>query len=464
MKLLNLFSKNSLFILFAFIGFTSFSQWGQIENGGFENWHNEIIYETPDIWHTSNDLEYLGTSILSKSSDANVGNYSARFDVDIVNSDTLSSYILHGGISGGNGPDSGIPYTDNFEALTVDYKGSLEVGDTFQLIMIRYLNGNAVDYQIKPIFYGTQSSWTTSVIYVGNQVQDSLFIGVILGDVNGNYAPHPNSWALLDNIKLLSGGVQQSNLPNHSFENWSDITLENPNSWFTINHLITATANDNVTKTTDANSGQYAVQLETILIDDDTIKAFLSVGEIDIYNSSFSKIPYNATPTSISGSYKYTSSNGDNGDLNVIFYQGGNPIGYHNEIFTNQATYTNFSSALSIVGVPDSMLIFISSGKNPGSILLIDDLAFSGGDVSLEELLTIDYEMYPNPVSDIVSIRLPKENEYDISITNMNGKELVLIENQIGISSIDINHLESGIYLVTVFNDSSRKTKRLVVN
>ena len=456
--------KNNLLILFA-IAFstTTFAQFGQIENGGFENWHNETIYENPTAWKTSNDLEYLGTSILTKSTDANDGNYSARFDVEIVNSDTLSSYVLLGDISGGNGPDGGITYTDNFEAFTIDYKGSLEVGDTLQLLMIRYLNGSTVDYQVKPVFYGNQPTWTTSVIFVGNQPQDSLFIGFILGDADGDSAPHPNSWALLDNIKLLSGGVQQSNLPNHSFENWSDITLENPNSWFTINDLITASANDNVTKTTDANSGQFAVQLETILIDNDTIEAYLSIGEIDIYNATFAQIPYNVTPTNVSGSYKYTSVNGSTGKLNIIFYQSGSPIGFHVETFSSQNNYTNFSAPLTIVGTPDSILILANSGPEVGSILLLDDLSFSGGNVSLDEILSIDYQMYPNPTKEIVSIRLPEDGAYAISIVDLNGKELSLLQNQNGIATLNVGNLESGVYFVTVFNDVTKETKRLIV-
>ena len=456
--------KNNLLLFFAItFATTTFAQFGQIENGGFENWHNETVYENPDIWKTSNDLEYFGTPLLTKSTDANNGNYSARFDVEIVNSDTLSSYVFHGDISGGNGPDGGIAYTDNFEALTIDYKGSLEVGDTIQLLMIRYLNGNAVDFQIKPIFYGTQSSWTTSVLFVGNQPQDSLFIGFILGDPNGNYAPQPNSWALLDNVKLLSGGVEQTALPNQSFENWSDVTVENPNTWYTINDILVGSNNENITKTTDANSGQFAVQLETILINNDTTEAYLSVGAIDIYQGNFAPIPYNTIPTNISGAYKYTSVNGSTGGLNIIFYQGGNPIGFHTETFTSQSNYTTFNAALTIAGTPDSILILANSGAEVGSILLLDDLSFSGGNVSLDELLSIDYQMYPNPAKEIVSIRLPEDGEYNISIATVNGKELAVLQNQNGIATLNVDNLEAGIYFVTVFNEFVKETKRLIV-
>ena len=441
---------------------SSFAQNGQIENGGFENWLNETVYEKPEIWRTSNDTEFFGTSLLTKSTDANDGNYSAKFESKIYGTDTLTSYVLHGEI-GNNGPEAGIPYDHSFEAFAVDFKGDLQPDDTLKLLMIRYLNGSIVDFQIKPILYGTQSTWTTSIIFVGNQPQDSLFFGFILGDPVGNAKPHPSSSAQIDNVRLLSGGVFQPNLPNHSFEDWTDQTTENSLSWNSINYLLTGTNNENVTKSTDSNTGQYAVQLETILRGNDTIVSYLSSGVIDFYNGGFGLIPYSASPTNLSGSYKYTSINGSVGELSVLFYQAGTPIGYHSEIFTNQSTYTNFNAVLSLAGIPDSIIILANSGDYPGATLLLDDLSFSGGNVNLDELLSVDYQMYPNPANEILTIRLPDENNFNVSIMDVNGKEMFQIKDQSGVSSINIQQLEAGVYFVNVSNDFSKETKKLVV-
>ncbi len=457
--------KKSLTLLFILIGITSFAQLGQIVNGGFETWINEPVYENPDIWKTSNDLEFSGNALLTKSTDANDGNFSARLNCAVVNDqDTITSYVYHGFIDpNGNGPQGGVSYSDNFEAFMGDFKGDLQAGDTLNLLMIRYLNGNAVDFQIKPVLYGTQTTWTTSVIAVGNQAQDSLFIGFILGDPNGGLKPQPSSWAQIDNIRLLSGGVEQTALPNNSFENWSDKMTENPYAWYSINYILTGTNSENVTKSTDVNSGSYAAKLQTFERDGDTIVAYLSVGAIDVYNGAFANIPYNATPTTVSGSYKYTQANGDNGELSIVFYQGGSAIGFHSETFTAQSTYTNFSAPLTIAGTPDSILILVRSGENPGSILLIDDLSFSGGNVSLDELLTIDYEMYPNPAQENVSIRLPEDGEFNVSITNVNGQVLINSQQLQGITTIDLHQLDAGVYFVNVYNEVSRETKRLIV-
>ncbi len=453
--------KTLLFVLSTSL---SFSQNGQIENGGFEIWQNDTIYENPTVWSTSNDYEFFGTALTTKSTDANDGSFSMRVDAEVIGTDTLSGYFFHGSLdfAGGNGPNGGIPYTDNFEAFMVDYKGDLQVNDTLYLLLIRYLAGNAVDFQVKPLFFGTQSTWNSSVIFVGNQAQDSLFLAFTLGDPNGNNKPNPNSWALIDNIRLLSGGAPQTNIPNHSFENWSPKTTENPYAWYTMNEVFAGSNTENVTKTTDANSGQYAVRLETYLNGNDTINAYLSVGSIDFFNGTFGSIPYNATPTTVSGMYKYTSVNGSTGELTLLFYQGGNAIGYHAETFTAQTNYTAFNSALSIVGTPDSVLILVQSGSDPGSVLILDDLSFSGNDVSIDEILTIDFQLYPNPATNEVSIRLPEGEVFDITLTDLSGKVVLFAENCSSITPITLMSLESGIYTVRVSNSRYSETKRLI--
>ncbi len=456
--------KKTLSLLFISLGITTFAQLGQIMNGGFETWINEPVYENPDVWNSSNDIEFTGTANVTKSTDANDGIFSVRLNAEVTsNQDTISSYVYHGNIDpNGNGPDAGIPYSDNFEAFMVDYKGDLQSGDTLNLYMIRFLNGNVVDFQKLPVFFGQQSTWNTTVIFVGNQAQDSLFIGFVLGDPDG-VKPQPTSWAMIDNVRILNGGVEQSPLPNNSFENWSMQMTENPYAWYSINYILTGTNSENVTKSTDANTGSYAAQLETFARDGDTIVAFLSVSAIDAYYGVFSYAPYNASPTSVSGSYKYTQVNGDNGELNIVFYQNGSPIGFHTETFTPQTNYTNFTAPLTIGGTPDSILLFLKSGDNPGSVLLVDDLSFSGGNVSVEELLTIDYEMYPNPAKEKLSVRLPEEGYYNISISNVNGQELIFVQQQDGITTIDTHLLEPGIYFVNVFNETSKETKRLII-
>ena len=60
--------------------------------------------------------------------------------------------------------------------------------------------------------------------------QNSLFVGFVMANdfTNTQFAIDANSWALIDNVILLSAGVPTTALPNNSFENWEDVTIENP--------------------------------------------------------------------------------------------------------------------------------------------------------------------------------------------------------------------------------------------
>ena len=454
-----------LFLLGITIGTLATAQFGQIPNGGFENWQQDIIYENPDIWKSSNTDQFYGTPTLTKSTDASDGIYSAKLSVTEVGGNIVNGYVYHG-VAGSSGPQSGIPYTDNFEAFNIYFKSDLAVGDTANLFMIRYLSGVAVDFAIKPIAFGVNSTWTQQIIFVGNQPQDSLFVGFILGDPNGVLVPDTSSWVMIDNVQLLSGGVATTNLPNHSFETWNNVTTENPVDWYSINYLLQGSNSENVVKTTDANTGTYAAQLSTILLNGaDTVQGFISLGKIDFTNASspFELTPYSATPTSISGSYKYVPAGADAGAISVVFYAGGIPIGSHNETFTAQSVYTNFSSVISIAGTPDSILFLASPGNNPGSVLKLDDLAFSGGTVGVQELLTVDFNLYPNPVKEIVYVKLPEEGKFNLSIQDMSGRTVYSIKNVNGIQEIVVNQLESGSYFVKVINGDVLEMKKLVI-
>lgn len=455
-------------ITFISLGFSLIAQNGQIVNGDFESWQDDQLYETPTEWKSSNTDEFYGVEAVSKSTDAEDGTFSCLLAAQLVGNDTLTPYVYHGRVSNvnGGGPDQGIAYSDNFEAVRLSYKSDLQVGDSLQLLVIRFLAGTVVEFQVKPIAFGVNNIWTSSLIYLGNQPQDSLFIGFIVGDVIGDTKPSPSSWAMIDNIQLISGAVETSPLPNHSFENWNNVTVENPSNWYTVNTLLAGSNSENAIKSIDANSGNFALELSTVLINSDTIGGFLSIGSINFNNlvTPFAPIPYTAEPTTFSGAYKYSPVNGDAAGIQVVFYQSGTPIGSHYEPLSSQATYTNFSSTISTGGVPDSISFLAFSGDNPGSVLKLDDLQLSGGNVSVTELSAIDFEIYPNPSSDLANIKLPSKGSYSIVVSDLKGAVLSTSINITGKHTIDTKTLEKGTYFVHVSNESISQVKKLIVN
>lgn len=437
------------------------AQWGQIENGGFENWTDLTLYDTPADWVSSNEEEFYGVSTVSQSSDAQDGASSVRIETVTIGSDTLAGYVFHGN-TGSSGPDTGIPYTDNFEAISLHYKTDLPLGDTLYMIYIRYQFGTPVESQVMPVAYGTNAAWTPALLYVGNQPQDELFIGFIGRNPFGGPNSTPGSWAMVDNVQLLSGGVETTPLPNHSFETWETATTEMPDSWYTLNSLLVGSGIENAVKTTDANTGSYAIEMTTIQLDQDSVASFLSNGPIDLGAAvPFAPMPYTATPTTISGAYKYAPNNGDQAFLQIQFYQAGSFIGTHAETFTAQSSYTTFSSALTITGTPDSVSIIAFSGENPGSVLILDDLSFSGNNVGLAEFAAMDINMYPNPTTDRVMIKA--NGTFNYEIIDLSGNRVLTGSNNQSAVEVSINELDAGSYFVRISNEVSTETHKLIV-
>lgn len=444
---------------------TSFAQNGTIQNGGFENWTDQTLYEYPTQWQNSNQQEWGAVETVTKSTDAVAGTYSCEIGVELVDQDTIFGYVFHG-TTGQMGPDGGIPYTDNFDEIRFQYKSDIVTGDTLTIIVIRYENGAMVgNMEVVEAAVGTQANWTQGSASIPAGTQDSLFMGFIMGNPFGNESPDPASWARIDEVEMYNAGNAVTNVPDPGFEDWSTEVVELPDNWYTLSEMLVPMGLENAIKTIDANSGTYAIEMTTIQEPNfgDTMSSFISVGPVDFnaQGSPWIPAPYNATPTTISGAYKYSPANNDAAWVQVQFFAAGVPVGNHVEMIGTAATWQTFTAALTISSQPDSMIFLAYSGDNPGSVLKLDDLALSGGDVGLNEFASMDVSIYPNPASSVVMIKA--EGMYNYSIVDLAGN-LVMTENNInGAIQLDINNLSSGAYVVKISNDNMIETHKLIV-
>ena len=436
-------------LLSLMIVFTTNAQFGQIENGGFENWTNTPLFYTPLDWNSSN-LDY-GIETVSKSPDAQEGLSSVILKTIIKDLDTITGYVYHGS------DDTGIDYTDNFETVSIQFKSNLTQDDTLYMILTRFDQfDNQLELQIRPVGYGINNNWTQSIVTVGNQSQSKIGIAFTIGKEPGlNFLPSPNSTVQIDNIQLYSGNTEQTPIPNYSFENWEEITYQNPENWYSYNQLLTVYDLENITKTTDANSGSFAVKMTTIDIEGDATPGLIANGPLNYSTFGFKPIPYNASPTTISGAYKYSPNGNDNGEMYIQFFKLGNVIGGHVETFMNQTNYTSFSSNIILVGTPDSMSIIASSGNNVGSVLMLDDLSFSGNNVGIEEFSNMEINIYPNPAKNKVMIK--SNNVFNYKIIDLSGKIVMSGDNNKSAIEVDIDHLNSGAYFIKINNKENYK-------
>ncbi len=107
---------------------------------------------------------------------------------------------------------------------------------------------------------------------------------------------------------------------------------------------------------------------------------------------------------------------------------------------------------------------FISTTQAPhtnGHILLFD-YTLAGAVSVADEVVENASVVYPNPVKDIVNIRL--SNDYDvakitITLTNVSGKEVARFSN---VNEINVANLSSGVYVMTITDGNKMETKKLV--
>jgi hypothetical protein len=458
-----------MYSLIAFIITTNvvFSQFGQLQNGGFENWSPSTVYDFPMTWGSSNQGPQGMIPTTFKSTDAQLGTYSAELRSVAAgpNPDSLSGYVFQGTLGPG-GPSAGIPYTTVFNIVKFQYKSSmLTVSDSAYVIVIRYFGGVPIEYLAIPTIGGNHDTWTQGSVALTSTPQQELFIGFAIGNPLNGTLVSPGSWARIDNVQLYNGAATVANLPDPSFEAWDALTVEDPDNWSTLNTLFAAANLENVLKSADAHSGNFAAQLNSIANPNtgDTIQGILSLGAIDLtLPNPFIPSPYNAIPTGFNGYYKYSGSNGDNGALQVVFLKNGNPVGSVTETFTNQTVYTAFSSPIILLDTPDSLVILASSGNNPGSTLLLDDLSFTGGNVGLAEFATMAVSVYPNPATNLVYIKA--QGNYAFEIIDLTGKILMSETNLNTPTSVNIEQLQSGSYLVHIVSNGKYLVETLVIN
>ena len=103
-----------------------------------------------------------------------------------------------------------------------------------------------------------------------------------------------------------------------------------------------------------------------------------------------------------------------------------------------------------------------SSGNNPGSTLLLDDLSFTGGNVSLEEFAEMNVSVYPNPATNLLYIKA--QGTYAFEIIDLTGKILMSETNIDTPTSVNIEQLQSGSYLVHIVSNGKYLLEKLVID
>jgi hypothetical protein len=283
---------------------------------------------------------------------------------------------------------------------------------------------------------------------------------------------------------ILATGAFAQQLPNPSFENWTNqFFYEEPTGWATANPVILfdAEAPISVTKSSDAQAGSFSAQIETTAFDADgdgiidMVPGFVFNGFIDFATGAFvTGTPFNFRPDSFKGWAKYTPSGDDFWGVQATLSKWDPVLGVRNPIaegfYTSDQATSSFTSfefdfMYDSTESPDSITVFVFN-TNPeapvsGSILRVDDFVLDyTSSVGLNDITNDYFKAYPNPVTD--ELRLRSDKDETVQIYSVNGKLVKTISIAQGVEKIvSCNDLESGIYMI---HRENGKTVKLTVN
>lgn len=278
-------------------------------------------------------------------------------------------------------------------------------------------------------------------------------------------------------------------LPSHSqslisdFESWNG---NSPLGWVTTNSLMALGNPQSVFKSTNAKSGSFATEINTIRvtnkipgfsIPDYTGSIFTGI------QAGFSTVfgyPFDLRPEKLTFWYQYNARNSDSAVVLTYLCRWNtttmkrDTIAYKDGIIKDSVgVYTLFELPLTYFDSttsPDTAVVLIASSTshslNAGARLLLDDVNFTGGTVGTAEVFQEpSYSLFPNP--------LKGENLQIRSHSNsLLGYELYTITGQLirhgivssgGQESIETRELPAGMYLLGINEKGKTGTYKIMV-
>ena len=282
-------------------------------------------------------------------------------------------------------------------------------------------------------------------------------------------------------IFIFTIQLKAQEIPNHSFENW---TNNKPDNWATSNQTIPllGTFNTVSKENADPQQGSASVKLSVLSINIPfsgtyRLPGLLTLGKLNIdvaaqTASVTGGIPFNVTPEKLTGYYKYYPANNDQCALGWGLTRWANgtrdTIGYgliDTNVILNTWTYFEIPLRYHKPLTPDTMnILFLNSNPldgrdHTGTNMWIDNLSFVYGNVGIEGV-SFSEQMciyaQPNASQLILSSAFTKPENLDISLINMGGTETRRWKRTMAQSTeyLDISNLKPGTYVIRITSGS----------
>ena len=72
-----------------------------------------------------------------------------------------------------------------------------------------------------------------------------------------------------------------------------------------------------------------------------------------------------------------------------------------------------------------------------------------------------DFELYPNPVKDVLHLQLDSSiKDFTFEVTDLNGRKILSIKNQ---KDVNVSSLKSGVYIGTLISEMGKNSKKIII-
>jgi len=283
---------------------------------------------------------------------------------------------------------------------------------------------------------------------------------------------------LLLAISILIGtSIYAQQIPNGGFENWVQEPYgEEPANWGELslqllNSLIPGILDSTIVKSQDAYSGNYAMELRSKAVSDTITDTIIPLVMLNLKNDNLDSASMKITNTllSLSGYIKQdlVAVDSNSTSISVFVYSEGSFTGIGAiEFNVDIVDYSSFDIPIFYFDTiaSDSIEIWITGGNSvapvPGNIMLLDEFELHYQTATgLEETISSEISVYPNPFNDQLIIELQPSNTMEFKLYSILG-EMVLKGNvNSDINTIDLSNLPPNIYFLKMENESFKLIK-----
>jgi hypothetical protein len=216
-----------------------------------------------------------------------------------------------------------------------------------------------------------------------------------------------------------------------------------------------------------------------------SVLEYISDEELGSVANIFSKgEPFNMVPSAIKAWVKFIPQEGvadtmsvwagayREGDVTHLLWGDIPEAAYGYAVFSRPMTeYTQITIPMEYdpddVSCDSLLLVFVSTSilaPKAETVLYVDDISFEFDYTSVRSNEKVNMRVYPNPATDYVVVSLENQaDSYDLSIYDVNGKQIKRMEGLTADTRVSLEELSAGTYFLKVQQAGNTTVRKIVV-